>query len=266
MRDLAKILTDARPIPIGLVSLKDARARYAAFRGLRGAAPIPAPLLTHPSHNVKFAKTAAPVFGLALAQADASGAYNACRASTPECRRGCVSYAGKGELASVQAGRARKTVFLATQPEAFLTLLTDEIRRASTRLGDIRVRLNTFSDLPWETIAPDLFASFPRVAFYDYTKWNDRGPLPANYRLTYSASEKTSDAEISRRVRRGENVAVVFAVKPRQALPTEWRGLPVIDADKSDDRWSDPRGVVVGLRAKGRMRSGSWAMVREIGQ
>jgi hypothetical protein len=37
----------------------------------------------------------------------------------------------------------------------------------------------------------------------------------------------------------------------RNALPATFLGLPVINGDESDIRPYDPRGVVVGLKAKG---------------
>ena len=51
-------------------------------------------------------------------------------------------------------------------------------------------------------------------------------------------------------------MAMPFTTRKGEALPEfhvlagqAWR---VIDGDKSDDRTEDPRGVIVGLRAKGR--------------
>jgi len=41
---------------------------------------------------------------------------------------------------------------------------------------------------------------------------------------------------------------VVF---PTDAFPETWRGIPVINGDESDLRFTDPVGVIVGLRAKG---------------
>jgi hypothetical protein len=43
-------------------------------------------------------------------------------------------------------------------------------------------------------------------------------------------------------------MAVVF----RHSLPDTFRGLRVIDGDKDDLRFLDPKGVVVGLVAKGK--------------
>jgi len=47
-----------------------------------------------------------------------------------------------------------------------------------------------------------------------------------------------------------------------EELPATYLGIRVVDGDKTDDRTTDPRGVIVGLRAKGAMRKGSWRMVR----
>ena len=46
---------------------------------------------------------------------------------------------------------------------------------------------------------------------------------------------------------KGANVAVVFKDK----LPKTWMDRKVIDGDAHDLRFKDPRGVVVGLVAKG---------------
>lgn len=264
MKDLARLLLQRGPITF--IDHAEAKARWAAFRGAHGAAAIYAPLLTKPEDNAKFNKAAAIVYGLSLAQADMSGEYNTCRFSTAGCRSGCVSFAGKGELASVQGGRIRRTLFLAEDPDAFCTLLMHEVQRVWVKHGrHARVRLNTFSDIPWEDVLPELFEQFPLIRFYDYTKWYaDLRTTPSNYTLTYSASERTDDDEEIPIVHSmGLNTAVIFDTKRGQHLPIMWHGALVIDGDKSDDRSADPSGVIVGLRAKGRMRNGN-PMVRKV--
>jgi hypothetical protein len=47
------------------------------------------------------------------------------------------------------------------------------------------------------------------------------------------------------------NIAVVFS----GPLPKIWRGRKVIDGDTTDLRFLDPRGIIVGLKAKGRAKS-----------
>jgi hypothetical protein len=54
-------------------------------------------------------------------------------------------------------------------------------------------------------------------------------------------------------------VAVVFA----NGLPPIWKGFPVIDGDVSDLRFLDPRGTVVGLKAKGAARKDTSGFVVE---
>ena len=73
------------------------------------------------------------------------------------------------------------------------------------------------------------------------------GKMPENYHLTFSRSEETSDDRMLRILNKGGNVAVVF----RGSLPKTYLGYPVIDGDKNDLRFKDPKGVVVGLVEKG---------------
>ena len=104
-------------------------------------------------------------------------------------------------------------------------------------------------------IAPEWYA-VRGLRGYDYTKDAKRyalylmGRLPRNYSLTFSASERVTDAQIVNLVNRGGTVAVVLTDKPRETF----RGVPMVNGDESDDRTLDTRGVVVGLKAKGKMR------------
>jgi hypothetical protein len=51
-------------------------------------------------------------------------------------------------------------------------------------------------------------------------------------------------------------VAVVF-----DKLPETYLGKPVIDGDVSDLRFLDPKGVIVGLKAKGKAKKDSSGFV-----
>jgi hypothetical protein len=235
-----------------------ARARWLEFRKARGYGSA-TPLLTPPDANTKLNKSQhdAIIYGLSLAPANLSD-FNACKYSTRECRAGCVAYAGKGELPNIAKARITKTEFFAEDPSAFMSLLKAEIDDARIKFGKkLAIRLNTFSDIPWEEVDPSLFEEFSDVQFYDYTKWPDRQP-PDNYHLTFSASEMTKNEDI------GSNTAVVFGVKPGHDLPETFNGIEVIDGDKTDARFLDPEDTIVGLRAKGRMRRGNWKMVRKV--
>jgi hypothetical protein len=258
--DLTRILlsTNLSRDTVLSVDLRTARLEWAAVRSGYGFVNAPTPLLTPPDANVKLSKSAADavIYGLSLAPAGLSG-WQVCRYRTPECEAGCVAFSGKGDLPDVIRARQAKTAFLAERPASFLRILVDEV---GTRLA---ARLNTFSDLPWERIAPWLFNHFSDVTFYDYSKWSDR-ETPANYDITFSVSDRTPDAKAIEMAAGGRRVAVVFSTRRTQPLPDSWNGVPVVDGDKTDARFTDPAGVIVGLRAKGRMRRGTWVMVREV--
>lgn len=157
------------------------------------------------------------------------------------------------------AGRGWKTDLLKVHPNAWFTMFHHEIRAAAKRYDGLRVRPNVFSDVHWEKLLPDAFwAEFKNIRFMDYTKGWRRGtkePLPKNYRLVYSASERTSLAQIRKYVIQWrQRVTVVFDVPKDKPLPKKWNGMRVVDGDVDDDLWSRPAGTIVGLRAKGRLR------------
>jgi len=205
---------------------------------------------------------------LYLAPASTSGVANVCAHATPGCMDSCLNTAGRaGIFPAILVARARKTRELFADRAGFQAGLAKDIealRRRAARLGLTPcVRINGTSDLPWLALA--MADRFPDVQFYDYTKH----PAPwtrarANYHLTFSRSE-SNDQDCRDALRHGTNVAVVFPVKRGQALPDSWQGYPVIDGDVSDLRFLDDevkgtnlfprnRGVVVGLRAKGRAK------------
>lgn len=231
-----------------------ARRAWYAFRKSHGLWPD-APLLTPPEANHKLGKNSVPTWSLSLAPALSSGAGNVCPASTPTCRAGCVAYAGRGR--SAHKVRIVRALFLAEEPRAFVRFMAHELEVAA-RQGRVACRPNAFSDLAVERIAPWLLAALPGVMFMDYTKRWDRIGL-GNYYLIYSASERTTVDQIRERVSTGANVAVVVGARRKEPLPATWAGLPALDGDRSDQRWTDPPGHVVLLRAKGSLygRNGS---------
>jgi hypothetical protein len=190
---------------------------------------------------------------LYLAPANESGVMNTCTSSTPECRYACLYTAGRGAFDSVRYGRIRKTRWLARDRAGFVEELKRNVTRLVARARKIElkpaIRVNGTSDLPW--LAQELAMAFPRVQFYDYTKhpkpWLRTLP---NYHLTFSYSGRNVQACLEA-LQHSINVAVVFTTRRREALPENWNGFPVIDGDSHDCRFMDPRGVVVGLRAKG---------------
>lgn len=176
---------------------------------------------------------------------------NLCPKASQGCTAACLNTAGRGKFNSVQKARIAKADYFVNDREAFLEQLHRELldfsRYARLRGKKPAVRLNGTTDILWEVLLD--MSLYPEIQFYDYTKYQTRPKaerLP-NYHLTYSRKE-TDDPAVVPAVLHRMNVAVVFADK---ALPKSYLGHPVIDGDKTDLRFLDPTGVIVGLAAKG---------------
>lgn len=175
---------------------------------------------------------------------------NVCPWASKGCAKSCLNTAGRGRFDGAQQARINRTLFYFNDPVGFKAQLKQEIeafRKSAHRKFFVpAVRLNGTSDIP--TLALDMARHFDTTMFYDYTKSlhsllrNDR---PTNYHLTFSRSE-SNDKECLEALAKGHNVAVVF-----DQLPETWNGYRVIDGDETDLRFLDPKGVVVGLKAKG---------------
>jgi predicted helicase len=159
--------------------------------------------------------------------------------------------------ASVKA-RLERTNLFKFDRLAFKALLYKNIRKHVKKAEKLNlipvIRLNGTSDLPWETIFPEMFSEFSNIIFYDYTKWpiSKRNNLPSNYYLLRSHSEE-NHVNLDAMVQVG-NVAVVFNTKKNENLPNKWNGFDVFDGDLDDLRFLDPSNVIVGLRAKGKAK------------
>jgi hypothetical protein len=114
-------------------------------------------------------------------------------------------------------------------------------------------RLNGTSDISWEKYevgnGKNIFQMFPQVQFYDYTKVLGRkvSHIP-NYHLTFSKADG-NDMDVRLAASKGMNVAAVF-----HKLPETYIGRTVINGDETDLRFLDAKGVVVGLKAKGKAK------------
>lgn len=194
-----------------------------------------------------------------LSPSTESGA-NLCPHATPGCAAACLGHSsGRLAMPSGLKSRLRKSRLFLEDRKAFLTELERDIaahQRRAIKLGMVcAVRLNGSSDIPWERVAPHLFSAFPNVEYYDYTKDKARaiawaeGRLPENYHLTFSRAETPENQmDAGEVLAAGGNVAVVFSAPP---YPSHYLERPVIDGDEDDVRFMDPKGVVVGLKAKG---------------
>jgi hypothetical protein len=58
------------------------------------------------------------------------------------------------------------------------------------------------------------------------------------------------------------NVAVVFGIKKTLAMPELYKFRSVFNGDDSDLRFLDPKGVVVGLYAKGKAKKDTTGFVK----
>ena len=217
---------------------------------------------------------------LHLAPADLSG-YETCAKRTTGCTAACLNLAGRGGMFKrgettnvIQQARIRKTKMFFEDRITFMNLLVKDIElgiKQSKRLGLIPVfRLNGTSDLAFEKYEvnrngqtySNIFRAFPEVTFYDYTKILGRKISNlANYSLTFSAADG-NDVEVYRAITQGQNVATVFGLKKTEPMPETYLGRPVFNGDESDLRFLDPKGVVVGLYAKGKAKKDTTGFVK----
>lgn len=215
------------------------------------------PLLTLGKSNAKLAKSDKAGKGYAtialhLAPAKLSG-YQVCSSSTAGCRAACLNTAGHGAFSTVQNARIERTQLLFKNRRQFEDTFIMELDKFVKKCVKNKVkpccRLNCTSDIIWEKVWPELFAYFPQVQFYDYTKHYKRmlGVLPSNYYLTFSRNEKNEQSAIDV-LNDGRNIAVVFY----PTLPKKWNGFKVYNGDTHDLRFLDHPGQVCGLIAKGK--------------
>jgi hypothetical protein len=198
-------------------------------------------------------------FILHLAPADLSG-KETCPKRTAGCTAACLNTAGRGGMFKrgentnmIQKARIRKTVQFFTDREQFMKDLYHDIVKAkkfAERQGLVPVfRLNGTSDLSWEkyevgTTGMNLFQLFPTTQFYDYTKILGRKVAQyPNYHLTFSKADG-NDADVAEALMQGMSVVAVYDEIPD--------GVP--SADETDLRFLDPKGVMLGLKAKGRAK------------
>lgn len=223
-------------------------------------------LFARPSANTKLAKSQKEgyrVIGISMSPHKMGGG-NVCPHASPGCIASCLNTAGYGAYSNTQRGRLAKHIAFMTQRDKFIETVHQEIyfqNRTAKRYGQkLAVRLNVFSDIPWEKVAPQLFKDFPDVIYYDYDKNPKRmGNTPDNYHLTFSRSE-TNYEDCIRILGEGHNVAVVFSSQYARSwgnsFPDRFFGTKkIIDGDVTDLRFLDPKGgYVIALRAKGRAR------------
>ena len=198
--------------------------------------------------------------------------FNSCpMAEQAQCIDACLYTAGRGKMSNVMAARVRKAEWFYSDRDGFMRQLMQDIAKFQTYCNkrDIKpvVRLNGTTDIRWENIKIDgytIFELFPRVQFYDYTKISNRKVSHIdNYHLTwsYSGANAKYAAGLDAALQAGMSVAVVFRSEYTDAT---WRGVPVVDGDKDDLRFTDPQSHIVKLYAKGAAKKDTTGFVQEV--
>ena len=183
-------------------------------------------------------------------------------AEIANCFNPCLLTAGRGQMNSVQKGRLRKTEWFIKDRAGFMEQVFKDLIGFSNycdkRELKPAIRLNGTSDIRFENIPirnKILMEHFPNIQFYDYTKIANRRNIPDNYHLTFSYSEANPiyQKQVNIALKKKMNIAVVF--RHKENMPKKFLGLKVINGDKNDLRFLDPKNSVVGLYAKGKAKN-----------
>ena len=217
-------------------------------------------LLSKGSTNSKTAKNSIKTFILYLAPHNLNNkGLTLCKDASNGCIASCLYSAGRGKFSNVQSSRINKANYFVTDKKVFLTQLLKEIKKEIKKASDkdekIAFRLNGTSDIDFlyllnKNLDFDIeLLTYDKVYFYDYTKSIARAKRYKdfrNYTLTFSKSE-TNDKEVKEALNLGINVAAVF----KDNLPQKYKGVKVIDGDKSDLEMLKHKKIILGLKAKG---------------
>lgn len=182
------------------------------------------------------------------------------------CREGCLVSAGRAAFTpGIGMSRAGRTSFFENDRDAFMELLVRfeipaVIRKAKREGMTPAIRLNGTSDVNWSNVCwqgKSVFEHFPEVQFYDYTKSPAIIRAAAgetNWHVTASYSEASDQYSFMIQAaasKYGANLAVVFRTKD---LPETFLGRKVVNGDETDLRFLDEKGVIIGLKAKGKAK------------
>jgi len=225
---------------------------------------VPTKLLSKGSTNAKTAKNSIETLILYLAPfTQNSKGVNLCPKATAGCAAACLFTAGRGAFSNVAQSRINRTEYYLHDRKTFLSQIAKEINRKAKKVPTLAVRLNGTSDIKLVemlTLTHDIASN---VVFYDYTKipskaGNRKTTQGHDYIVTYSFNEgKDAIPNALEVLNRGGNVAVVF----RKELPDTFLGYPVIDGDQSDIIMLYNRGVILGLKAKGKAKKDTTGFV-----
>jgi hypothetical protein len=253
-------------------------AAIAAMRDALGPSEMFEVSAPEQSGNAKLKKNQAVTLAFTGASGADSGRFNPCPA-IGDCGKICVigrtcGLAAAGLADHMIGARSRRLIAMREHPVAAGVELVRAAARAA-RLADslgLRTiaRLNVGTDIGFESI-PEVDSLFARFAInaYAYTKRPaavraalGAGGSVGRTRIVYSWSERVNETLAAEYLRAGGTVALVVGGIGRAAPTDRFRAVriggqafPMIDGDATDDRTTDPRGVVVALRGKGPLQS-----------
>lgn len=207
---------------------------------------------------VKNAKKNYDTYIVYLAPHTMSG-HNTCAKASEGCIEACLNTSGRVKMDvdnNILTARLLKTLVFYGNREFYNQWLFAEIasakKRAEKKGHNFSVRLNGTSDLSpklFKVNGVNVLDTFKDTQFYDYTKvFNRMEMAKGNYHLTFSYSGDNM-SEVEKALEMGYNVAVPFLVDKNKALPTEFLGHEVGDADETDLRFLDKLRIA-GLRVK----------------
>jgi hypothetical protein len=220
-------------------------------------------LLSKGSTNAKTSKNDIKTFILYLAPHNLNyKGISLCKDASVNCIKVCLYTAGMGIFSNVQLSRINKSNYFVSDKKVFLAQLLKEIKKEIKKASDknekIAFRLNGTSDIDFLYLLDKHFnfnvdlLAYDKVFFYDYTKSLPRAKRYQNYRnytLTFSKSE-SNEKETIEAMNLGINVAAVFS----NDLPKTYKGIKVVDGDKSDLEMIKFKNIILGLKAKGKAR------------
>ncbi len=221
--------------------------------------------------------------------------YQVCPKASKGCSEACLgAHAGRVKfLPTIMDSRIAKTrLYMEDREEFMLRMVKDlvALERKALREGfEPLHRPNGSSDIPYERVAigskaaqwindnniyakfsvnakMNIFEAFPHIRSYDYTKRPNRKDLPSNYSLTFSlAEDNVQDAVVA--FCNGMNIAAVWRDELPEYLVLEGANGPVhievVNGDDHDARVDDPKGVCIGLIAKGDAKHDTTGFVRD---
>tara|TARA_R110002153_G_scaffold46239_2_gene130470 strand:- start:1859 stop:2572 length:714 start_codon:yes stop_codon:yes gene_type:complete len=222
---------------------------------------IPKNLLSKGSTNAKTSKNPETTYILYLAPyTQNSKKINICPKASSGCAAACLFSAGRGAFSNVIQSRVNKTEYYLHDKEKFILQLASELvkinKKAATETNQTLIRLNGTSDLDFVYLLKKYanfdISNYRNLHFYDYTKILGKVKKyidHKNYTLTFSRAED-NELEALQALDIGSNVAAVFSGD----LPKKYKGYTVVDGDKTDSEMLDFKGVILGLKAKGKAR------------